>query len=114
MRKKDKKLDNQLRVALTDICETALKDVAGFEWLTHLVNYADFPKSLKVVCVFDTNDNHHHFMKTESHDGLNRLIQKKLLEIGIKVNNITNHLSYDTQENCDKNNSGKWAGRLAK
>jgi hypothetical protein len=114
MRKKDKKLDNQLRVALTDTCETALKDVAGFQWLTHLVNYADFPKSLKVVCVFDTNDNYHHFMETASHDGLKRLIHKKFFEIGIKVNNITNHLSYDTQENCDKNNSGKWADRLAK
>ena len=57
MRKSDKKLDNQLRLVLTDVCETALKEVEGFQWLTHVVNYSNFPQSLRVVCVFDTNEN---------------------------------------------------------
>ncbi|MFT5653310.1 MAG: hypothetical protein ACI8UC_001575 [Psychromonas sp.] len=114
MRKTDKKLDNQIRLALTELCESELKEVAGFEWLTHLVNYAHFPKSLKVVCVFDSNENLQRFMATVSHHELNSLIHKKLFEIGIKVNNITDHLSYDTQENCYNNNSGKWTDRLAK
>jgi hypothetical protein len=114
MRKTDKKLDNQLRVALTDICETTLKEVLGFQWLTHLVNYAHFPKSLKVVCVFDTNDNLQRFMATGNNHGLSRLIQEKVFKLGINISRIAGHISYDTQENCDKNNSGKWADRLAK
>ena len=57
MRKTDKKMDNQLRHVLTEVCEVALKDINGFQWLTHVVNYSNFPKSLQVVCVFDTNEN---------------------------------------------------------
>ena len=38
MRKSDKKIENQLRLTLTDVCETALKRFNGFEWLTHLLH----------------------------------------------------------------------------
>ena len=114
MRKTDKKVDNQLRIALTEICDSALKEFSGFQWLTHLVNYAHFPKSLKVICVFDTNDNLKRCMATKSQHGLCTLIQKKLFEMGININSIAGHISYDTQEDCDKNNNGKWAERLAK
>ncbi|HCC80946.1 MAG TPA: Fis family transcriptional regulator, partial [Methylophaga sp.] len=43
MRKTDKKIDNELRLKLTDVCEQGLKNIAGFQWLTHLVNYDDYP-----------------------------------------------------------------------
>jgi len=49
MRKTDKKLDNQLIKLLTEVCETALEDFSGFQWLTHIVDYSNFPKSLKVI-----------------------------------------------------------------
>jgi hypothetical protein len=114
MRKTDKKIDNQLRIALTEICESALKEFAGFQWLTHLVNYSNFPKSLKVICVFDTNDNLKRFMATGSDQELSSLMQKKLFEMGININNMTKHISYDTQQDCDKSAAGKWADRLAK
>ena len=39
MRKTDKKIDNNLRIVLTEVCEIALKEVTGFQWLTHLVDY---------------------------------------------------------------------------
>ena len=55
MKKSDKKIDNTVRKALTEVCEAALTEVAGFKWLTHFVNHNDFPDSLSVVCVFDTN-----------------------------------------------------------
>ncbi|ABM03506.1 putative transcriptional regulator, fis family protein [Psychromonas ingrahamii 37] len=114
MRKTDKKLDNQLRVALTEVCEYALKEVAGFQWVTHLVNYAHFPKSLKVVCVFDSNENLHRFMATASNHELNRLIQKKLFGIGINISSISDHVLYDTEDNYNKKNSVKSVGRRAK
>lgn len=113
MRKSDKKVDNQLRTTLTEVCDSALENFKGFQWLTHLVNYNNFPKSLKVVCVFDTNDNLSTFMESASSQELSKLIQMKLLGVGISLKNMTTHIAYDTEENCDKNNNGKWSDRLA-
>ncbi|MGK0399634.1 MAG: hypothetical protein ACJA0I_001938 [Gammaproteobacteria bacterium] len=112
MRKTDKKIDNQLRLALTDVCEVALKEIEGFQWLTHSVNYYDFPKSLKVVCVFDTNKNLSFFMAQESKVELTSLIQKKLHDVDVKFKNAVDYIVYDTEQNCEKEHRGKWADRL--
>jgi hypothetical protein len=112
MRKTDRKIDNQLRLVLTDVCEITLKEINGFQWLTHLVNYSNFPKSLKVVCVFDTNENLSCFMSKDSKKELTSLIQVKLHEADVKVKNVTDHILYDTEENCEKEHNGKWADRL--
>jgi hypothetical protein len=112
MRKTDKKIDNQLRTVLTDVCEVALKEIDGFQWLTHVVNYSDFPTSLKVVCVFDTNDNLSSFMSQVSKGDLSTLIQAKLLGVNVKLKNITDHIVYDTEQNCERAHNGNWAVRL--
>lgn len=112
MRKTDKKIDNQLRLVLTDVCQVALKDIDGFCWLTHTVNYANFPSSLKVVCVFDTNHNLACFMAQKSNHKLNALIQTKLLEATVKLKDVAQHITYDTQQNCDNEHHGKWTDRL--
>jgi len=57
MKKNHKKIDTSLRNSLTQVCDTALENVVGFKWLTHLANYDDFPRSLKVICIFDTHQN---------------------------------------------------------
>jgi len=113
MRKSDKKLDHQIRLLLTDVCEAALKKVEGFQWLTHLVNFSDFPSSLKVVCIFDTNDNLKNYITSDSNPILSTLVQKKFQNTGIGIKNISRHISYDTEENCTKQHAGNWAVRLA-
>jgi hypothetical protein len=112
MRKTDKKLDNQLRLILTDVCEMALKDIKGFVWLTHLINYSRFPNSLKVVCVFDTNENLADFMSQPTKYNLELLIQKKLNEMDVNLKKIAEHIWYDTEENCMVEHNGKWSDRL--
>ena len=112
MRKSDKKIENQLRVALTEVCDEALKSFTDFQWLTHLVNYTNVSKSLKVICVFDTNENLAGFMDSNSCFKLSHLIQKKLFEMDINLKRIIDHISYDTEENCVNNNNGNWAERL--
>lgn len=112
MRKTDRKIDNQLRLVLTDVCEITLKEINGFQWLTHLVNYSNFPKSLKVVCVFDTNGNLSSFISKDGKKDLTSLIQAKLHEVDVIVKNVTDHIFYDTEENCEKEHNGKWAERL--
>lgn len=112
MRKTDKKIDNQLRLVLTDVCEISLKKIDGFQWLTHLVDYSSFPKSLMVICIFDTNAKLEYFQTTASQKELESLIKSKLLEIGVKVNNVYDHITYDSEESCEKEHDGKWAARL--
>jgi len=121
MRKTDKKIENQLRLILTDVCEIALKEIDGFQWLTHLVEYSNFPNSLKVVCVFDTNENlsaYHSCCGAKSVAGnpgkeLKPLIQKKLQGMGINIKNIDCQVIFDTEENCAKEHNGKWQTRLS-
>ena len=112
MRKTDKKLDNQLRIVLTDVCEDMLKRVDGFQWLTHLVNYSNFPKSLKVVFIFDTNENLHSFQSHKEKSEVIKQVDEKLADIGVKLNNINLHVVFDTEENCDRDNAGNWNRRL--
>ncbi|MBL4942444.1 MAG: Fis family transcriptional regulator [Colwellia sp.] len=112
MRKTDKKIDNQLRIVLTDVCETALKEINGFQWLTHLVNYSNFPKSLKMVCVFGTNEQLAIFTSNSGKTSFTSLIEVKLDDIGIKFKNVADHILYDTEENCAKDHNGNWADRL--
>ena len=111
MRKTERKLENQLRLVLTDVCESALKEFTGFQWLTHLVNYDKFPDTLKVVCVFDTKENLTNFMTIKSNLKMNALIQTRLAAIGIHLKKMANHIAYDTEENCEKNNH-LYSGRL--
>ncbi|NMP17712.1 Fis family transcriptional regulator [Thalassotalea sp. Y01] len=112
MRKSDKKMDNQLRLVLTDVCANALKQIDGFQWLTHLVNYSDFPKSLKVVCVFDTNDSLDNYLKSDRNNHLQSIIKAELNNLGIKLKNVVNHVLFDTEENCEQQHNGNWAKRL--
>ena len=113
MRKTDKKIDNQLRLVLTDVCEVALKDIDGFQWLTHLVNYANFPSSLKVVCVFDTNENLARCLSGASPADLSALIQAQLLVANVKVIDIADHIYYDTEQDCASQHNGQWKDRLS-
>jgi predicted RNA-binding protein with PIN domain len=85
MRKTDKKIDNQIRQVLTQVCEIALNEYSGFQWLTHTVNYSDFPQSLQVICVFDTHYNLNRFMASVERDTLSKLIQTKLFSIKVAI-----------------------------
>ena len=112
MRKSDKKIDNQLRTVLTRVCEEALKSIDGFQWLTHTVNYTQFPESLKVVCVFDSNDNLNLYQQSEHRHSFESMIADVLVDTGIKKTSLKRHLAYDTEENCERQHQGNWALRL--
>lgn len=113
MRKTDKKIDNQIRKILTDVCEEQLKSNQGFQWLTHRVNYSNFPQSLKVVCVFDTQTNVNEFVNSNHQSKLEIRLQSEFIKLGIKVKNIAKHLAYDSEEACNAHNSGDWTRRLS-
>ena len=114
MKKSDKKIDNALREALTNVCEAALGSVDGFVWLTHLVNYNVFPNSFKVVCVFETDEALSKAIEAKQDDYFYTLISDELNAANIKVNKLRQQVSFDTEEACERSHAGKWNERLAK
>lgn len=109
MRKTDRKIENAIRVALTEACDIALEQFDGFEWLTHFVNYKQFPDSLFIVCVFNTNEQ----LAKADIVGLCALIKQKLAKIDIELKDIRKHVKFDTEENCLNENNGKWNERFS-
>ena len=112
MKKTDKKIENALREALTEVCEVALDEVAGFKWITHFASYRYFPGSLSVVCIFDTDADLSNAYSIHKDDYLRRLIKEKLSAVDIKIKDIRQHVNFDTEEACKKENGGKWHERF--
>ncbi|KXF82987.1 hypothetical protein [Enterovibrio coralii] len=110
MRKTDKKIDNALRLALTQVCDIAQSEQEGFEWLTHFANYDRFPHSLAIVCVFDTQLN----LSKANQSAMRCLIKERLASIDIKVKDIGKQVTFDSVENCENENDGKWNTRFQK
>ena len=112
MRKTDKKLENTLIGALTEVCEAALEEFDGFQWLTHFANYSYFPGSLTIVCIFDTNENLSKMYQKYKGDKFRDMIKSKLKSVDIEVEDIRTHVNFDTEEDCKKENDGKWHERV--
>ena len=98
MTKSDKKAEKSIILALTNVCEIALKTVEGFQWITHNVNYNDFPRSLSILCVFDNNESLLSAKASEKHTHLKNQIQKELAAQNIHIKNINSTVSFDVEE----------------
>lgn len=98
MKKSDKKLENNLRKALTIACEDIKDEVEDFCWLTHEVNYQQFPQSLSVVCYFTQFEAIEH-VKTNSQDSLIReIIAKHLTNVGVTPFNVNKQIVYRSED----------------
>ncbi|MEZ9906333.1 Fis family transcriptional regulator [Vibrio breoganii] len=95
MRKTDKKIENRIRSVLTEVCEDTLKGYDGFLWVTHTVNYSSFPQSLRIVCVFDTNQDRANFLAGEGPLNVSTTIQKAFDQVGIQLKNVDKQISYE-------------------
>lgn len=112
MNKTVKKLEKQLIKALTTACETAKSKITGFDWLTHNANHANFPDSLVVRCVFDTQESVVR-AKQEKHDEyLVKLIHGELLRAGVLLKSPKRHVIFDSEEACMRDHNGSWKKRL--
>ena len=99
MRKSDKKIENQIRDVLTEVCEDTLKSYGGFLWVTHTVKYSSFPQSLKIICVFETDQDREIFLMEEDPLHVSATIQKAFDKVGVQLKNVDKHISYDTKKN---------------
>jgi len=107
--KTEKKIDNNVRLALTAACEQFLEDIPGFQWLTHQANYTNFPASLLITCVFETRAD----QRAAEPKRLQSEIQAKLLKIGVKIKAPDQQIVSDSEQACAEEHSGNWADRLA-
>ncbi len=112
MKKTDKKIENSIRESLTGVCEIAVNEFVGFKWITHFVDYNHFPQSLCVVCVFDTNESLASILSSSRGAYLSQLIKNELSTAGVQINDTLRHVSFDTEEMCEKENGGKWNKRF--
>jgi hypothetical protein len=99
MRKSDKKIDNQIRHVLTDFCENTLKHFDGFNWITHTVNYNNFPQSLHITVEFQ--DSSSLLLFKQSHlPKIENQLSDLLNSTGINIRLIKHLVSYDTINNA--------------
>ena len=112
MKKTDKLLENTLVTLLTRVCEQSLKSLDGFQWLTHLVNYKDFPRSLTIICVFDTQQQVSKLLTSPNYDYLVSMIVEQLNTAGIQLPNAQKQIKFDSEEACNLEHAGKWNRRL--
>ena len=96
--KTQKRIDNTIGFALTDACEQFLETIPGFAWLTHQANYSDFPASLLITCVFDTGDSQQQAGANGDTRDMQKLIQAKLLKIGVKIKAPKQQIIFDTEK----------------
>jgi len=97
MKKTDKKIDKKICKALTKACEIAKAEVSGFQWLTHFVNYNQFPESLSIICVFDTKTELEQARQQKKDQLIIDLIKSELEQINIRFKDIKRHVSFDTE-----------------
>ncbi|AUI88013.1 Fis family transcriptional regulator [Vibrio azureus] len=95
MRKSDKKVENLIIGVLTEVCEDTLKDYDGFLWVTHTVKFTSFPQSLKIICVFETDQYRANFFKGEGHQHVSTVIQKAFNKVGVSLKSASKQISYD-------------------
>ena len=110
--KTTKKLDDNICKALTIACDDSLHVIEGFAWLTHRANYTNFPASLIVTCVFETNDDIQKMQDTDLASEFRKNIQKQLLKVGVIIKNISKNIHFDSEEACNTHHQGQWNERL--
>lgn len=107
------RLERRLVKALTDACETAKAEIPGFEWLTHTVDYAAFPQSLRVIWVFDTRANKDHALATGADQRMRELTAAALRDAEVAPVNRDRCMRFDSEEECSAQHGGDWRRRLA-
>ena len=94
MRKNDKKIENQLRITLTEVCDFALDNITNYKWISHSVNYTAFPQSLIVTCAFGSSQSLADIKETQEDVLLKELIISKLNAVGIKINDMQKQIKF--------------------
>jgi len=87
-------IERELIRSLTTACETAKSEIVGFQWLTHDVDYEQFPQSLVVTWMFDSEAHKAGSDKAR----MQALTQTAFDEVGISVSTIASHVAFSVEQ----------------
>ena len=107
-------IERRLVKALTEACEIAKHQIDGFVWLTHAVDHEAFATSLKVVWVFDTQNNKDFALADGEAGYMVELTEKAFDKANVNVRNVASHVYFDSEEECQRTDAGQWPQRLAR
>lgn len=108
------RIERRLANTLTQACETAKAQIVGFTWLTHEVDYAAFPGSLRVIWVFDTQAHQDQALASGQRELMVELTGFALQDADITLDNLAAHVQFDSEEQCQRAHGGNWQKRLAR
>jgi hypothetical protein len=106
--------ERQLVVSLTQACETGKSELVGFCWLTHRLDDQQFPSSLMVVWIFDTQANRDKALANGQGERMLELTAEAFSQADICVSPVSAHLDFDSEEQCQRADAGNWQQRLAR
>lgn len=98
MKKTHKKLDNQIRQALTIACEEIKDSFDEFSWLTHRVDFNKLPQSLHVSCYFHDQHALLDSMQQQLDNIIRHIIAKHLSDIDVKSFDISKQISFHSDD----------------
>ncbi|XVJ47270.1 hypothetical protein ACDZ94_22580 [Pseudomonas sp. UBT] len=107
------RIERRLVATLTEACEIAKAEIPGFDWLTHTVDYAIFPQSLRVIWVFDTRANLDHALATGAEQRMRELTAAALHDAEVAPVPMERCVRFDSEEACSAQHGGDWRRRLA-
>lgn len=96
--KTQKKIDHNVRRALSDAYELFLGNIIGFQSLSHQADYSNFPASLLMHCVFDTDEHQQQACQNGEATKMQNLIQAKLLKVGVVLKVPKHQVIFDNNE----------------
>lgn len=98
MKKAIKKFEATIEKSLNLVCEQAKVDIHGFVWITHTADFNNFPTSLRIICVFDTQKSLELAQKSGQKIQLIDNIFEQLLLNKIMIDSPTKTIGFDTEE----------------
>lgn len=113
MNKQDKQLEKQLIKKLTENCEDFKSIINGFSWLTHTLNFSNVNQSIKIICVFDTNEAIAIATQKKHITVIRNEIINTLNTLKITLKKPSKQIVIDSEENCDVSHNGNWQKRLS-
>jgi len=113
MKRNDKKIEHSIVKALNEVCEILKQKQNGFVWLTHFVDYANFPNSLKIVFVFDNNQNLIEAKSASLFKTIFQLCESHLKRESIHIKRIEKAVFFDTEENGADFDSTYWCRKYS-
>jgi hypothetical protein len=97
-KRKHSGIERELIRSLTTACETAKSEIVGFQWLTHEVDYEQFPQSLVVTWMFDSEASRARALASGDKARMQALTQTAFDEVGISVSTIASHVAFSVEQ----------------